>query len=73
MRFNIYRRFHIEIRREHDLWVVYRSEMGKRTPMTDVVIPQDLAAHELATYLDDIFHEYAAPWKTIEVMPEQAS
>jgi hypothetical protein len=70
MKFNIYGRFQVDVRRENDTWVVYRSELGKRTVLNDVVIPQDLAADDLATYLDDVFHEFARLGEQVEVMPE---
>jgi hypothetical protein len=59
MKFDIYGRFQVDVRREDDAWAVYRAELGKRTLCADVVIPPDVPAQELATYLDDIFHEYA--------------
>jgi hypothetical protein len=71
MRFNIYGRFQVEVRREKDRWVVYRSELGKRTPLHDVVIPANVAAADVATYLDDIFHEFAGPGEQVERMPDQ--
>jgi hypothetical protein len=49
---------------------VYRSELGKRTPLNDAVIPRNLVAHDLATYLDDIFHEFAKLGETVDVMPD---
>lgn len=70
MRFNIYGRFQIEVRRENDVWVAYRSELGKRIPLHDVVIPANVATHDLATYLDDIFHEFAGPGDSVELMPD---
>jgi hypothetical protein len=68
MKFNIYGRFQVDVRRENGSWVVYRSELGKRTQLNDVVIPPSLEAHELATYLDDIFHEFAKLGETVDVM-----
>lgn len=70
MKFDIYGRFHVDVRREHDAWVVYRGELGKRTPCDVVVIPADVPADELAIYLDDIFHEYAAHGDNVEAMPD---
>lgn len=70
MKFNIYGRFQVDVRLENDSWVVYRSEFGKRTRLNDVVIPSDLAAQDLATYLDDIFHEFAKLGDKVEVMPD---
>jgi hypothetical protein len=70
MKFNIYGRFQVDVRRENDSWAVYRSELGKRTLLNDVVIPRSLAAVDLATYLDDIFHEFARLGENVEVMPD---
>jgi hypothetical protein len=68
MKFNIYGRFQVEVRRENDSWVVYRSELGKRILLNDVVVPSGLGADDLATYLDDIFHEFARLGENVEVM-----
>ena len=70
MRFNIYGRFQVDVRRENDAWAVYRAESGKRAPFEEVVIPADVPADELATYLDDIFHEYAGLGDNVERMPD---
>jgi hypothetical protein len=70
MKFNIYGRFQIDVRHESDSWVAYRSELGKRTRLNDVVIPPNLEAQDLATYLDDIFHEFAKLGENVEVMPD---
>lgn len=70
MKFNIYGRFQVDVRRENESWVVYRSELGKRTQLNGVVIPPNLVAQEIATYLDDIFHEFAKLGENVEVIPE---
>lgn len=70
MKFNIYGRFQLDVRRENDLWIVYRSALGKRTRLNDVVIPSNLVAEDLATYLDDIFHEFAKRGENVEVIPD---
>jgi hypothetical protein len=70
MKFNIYGRFQVEVRREDEAWISYRSELGKRTRLNDVVIPSDLAPQEIATYLDDVFHEFAGPGENVEAVPE---
>jgi hypothetical protein len=44
MKFNIYGRFHLNVRRENESWTVYRSELVKRTRLNEVVIPPSLAA-----------------------------
>jgi hypothetical protein len=59
MRFNVYGRFQVEIRREGSAWAAYRPGAGTRTPMTELVVPAHLAPGELATYLDDVYHEFA--------------
>ena len=66
MKFNVYGRFQVEVRRENDCWIVYRLEQGKRGKMNDVVIPNDLEENEIATYLDDIFHELAGLGQRVE-------
>lgn len=68
MKFSIYGRFQLEVRRENDAWVAYRWEPGRRPQMNDVVIPATLAADEIATYLDDIFHELSGPGRRIELL-----
>lgn len=70
MKFNIYGRFQVEILRENGAWIAYRSELGKRTLLHDLVVPPSIAAPELATYLDDIFHEFARPGEHIEFLSE---
>jgi hypothetical protein len=70
MRLNIYGRFQVEVRRENGLWMLYRAELGKRVLLNDIVIPPDLEASDLATYLDDIFHEFARLGENVEVMPD---
>lgn len=59
MRFDIYGRFQIEVRRENDAWEAYHVEPGKRAKVADLVIPATLQAGEIATYLDDVYHEMA--------------
>ena len=68
MKFNIYGRFQVEVRRENGLWVAYRAEMGKRIRLNDIVIPSDIEADDIAIYLDDIFHECANVGQCVELM-----
>jgi len=70
MKFNIYGRFQVEVRREHDEWVVYRAELGKRTRLNDVIVPSQLDAEDIATYLDDVFHEYAGIGQAVEKLAD---
>ena len=70
MKFDIYSRFQVEVRRENDGWVVYRAELGKRSRSNDIVIPPDVSAAEIAIYLDDVFHEYAGIGQEVRRLPD---
>lgn len=70
MRFSIYGRFHIEVRREDVGWAAYRSESGKRARVDELVIPAELDARDIAIYLDDIFHEYAGFGERVELVED---
>lgn len=65
MRFDVYRRYQLEILREDDRWIIFRLDFGKRRPIFDFVIPASLPQDELATYLDDMLHEWARPGDVI--------
>ncbi len=66
MKFNIYGRFQLEVRRKNDSWEVYRLEPGRRVTLDDVLIPPNLQCEEVATYLDDIFHELSGLDQRVE-------
>ncbi|WP_137176151.1 hypothetical protein [Massilia sp. HP4] len=66
MKFNIYGRFQIEVQRENGAWVAYRLDPGKRGQLDELVIPSELETHDIATYLDDIYHEYAGFGQNVE-------
>jgi len=68
LRFSIYGRFTLEVRRENDAWVVYRGDLGKRSRIDDLAIPGDLPAEQLASYLDAFYHEYAEPGRQVELL-----
>ena len=70
MRFDIYGRFQVEVRREHGAWTAWRSELGKRSPLHDLIIPAQLAEDDIAVYLDNVFHEYASPGQAVRRIPE---
>jgi hypothetical protein len=65
-RFSIYGRFKVEIAREKGAWVLYRLDLGKRLRMDEVAIPSDLGEGDLATSLDDLYHELAQPGQRVE-------
>jgi hypothetical protein len=69
MKFNVYRRFQVEVTRENDGWAVYRSALGKRSRVKDIAIPSDLRTDELATYLDAFFHELGQPGQRVDPVP----
>jgi hypothetical protein len=66
MKFDIYGRFQVDVRRVNDSWEVYRLEPGKRAKMEELVIPPTLGANEIIVYLDDIFHELAGFGQSVE-------
>lgn len=68
MKLDIYGRFRLDVQRENDSWVVYRLDLGKRVKVDDFVIPSTLGPAEIATYLDDLFHELAGPRQSVEVL-----
>jgi hypothetical protein len=70
MKFNIYGRFQVEVRREKESWIVYRAEMGKRAKLNDIVIPPELEKNDIVGYLDDLFHEFAGVGQCVELMQE---
>lgn len=67
MKFDIYNRFQLEIIREGNAWAVYRLGLGTRVK-TDLVIPSSVSENELATYLDDIYHEMSGPGLEIRIL-----
>ena len=70
MRFSIYGRFQIDIRRDGDCWVAYRVDLGKRRRVDDLVIPGELRDEEMVNYLDAFFHELARPGERVEQVEE---
>jgi hypothetical protein len=68
LKFSIYRRFTLEVRRESDTWAAYRADLGKRSRIDDLAIPSDLPAEELVSYLDAFHHEYAEPGQQVELL-----
>ena len=68
MRFNIYQRFVVEIIRKDGRWVAFRMGEGSKVPVDDLVVPQDFEASQLLTFLEDVYHEYARPGKSIELL-----
>ncbi len=65
MRFDVYGRFKLEVIRDGGRWIAYRLDDGKRRMMPDLIVPSDLDADEVESYLDDMLHEWAGPGKKI--------
>jgi hypothetical protein len=68
MKFNIYNRFTVEIIRRDESWIAFRIGEGLKVPCDNLMIPSDLEASQLITFLDDIFHELSRPGASIEAL-----
>lgn len=66
MKFNIYNRFVLEIIRKDRRWIAFRIGEGIKVPEDNLIVPQDLEESELITFIEDMFHEFARPGKSIE-------
>lgn len=60
MKLNIFGRI-AEVIREDGQWVFYSLGEGKKRRENGLVIPAELSAAEVVTFLADIFHEVASP------------
>ena len=65
LEFDIYGRFTLMLVREAGGWRAYRKGEGRSRPESGLVIPSELRAGELLTFLDDWYHEYAAPGREL--------
>ena len=65
MRFDVYGRYELDVIRDGSKWKVLRLGDGKRVLLDDVVIPAEIDEDEIATYLDDLFHELARPGQIV--------
>ena len=69
MRFDVYGRFQLEVCRERGQWIAYRISLGKRSKIDDFVVPDDLStSHEIAQFIDALYHEYARPGQAVELL-----
>lgn len=60
IKFNVFGKQMSVIKKDQEWQLFNESDTGIRSRVYDVVIPSDLASHELETYLDDIYHEYSS-------------
>jgi len=59
IKFNVFGK-QMSVHRQGQQWQLFNeSDTGMRSRVYDVVIPPELTAEQLASYLDDIYHEYA--------------
>lgn len=70
MRYNVYGRFQVEVVRQQGRWKAFKLAPGIRRDLPNIVFPDDLMEDEIATFLDDIFHELARPGDAIELIAE---
>lgn len=69
--FDVYGRFQLEVCREDDSWVVYRTAPGKRMRVNNLAIPAEIRTpREIARYLDDLYHEAARPGQSVFVITD---
>ena len=68
MTLDVYGRFQLEVLRENDSWIAYRIGLGTRTRDTNLVIPSSLSPAEIASYVDDLFHELGGPGQAVRVV-----
>lgn len=58
--FNVFGRS-MSVIRQDEQWLLFNEPaVGMRTRVYDVVLPSDLSNQQLASYLADIYHEYAS-------------
>ncbi len=65
MRFDIFGRYQLEIRRVGTEWVAYRPGAGTLLALPDLVIPPELTEAQLAGYLYDLLHELSEPGRSL--------
>jgi hypothetical protein len=68
LRFDLYGRRQMVIRREGACWRAYRPGVGSLVPIDDLPVPAELTAADLVTYLDDIFHELGEPGREVRLL-----
>ncbi|WP_133645159.1 DUF7661 family protein [Paraburkholderia flava] len=61
MRFDIFGRYRIDVRRIDGRWKVQRPGNGVVGDVDDIVIPDDIDEQDVEQYLNDLLHEEATP------------
>lgn len=64
--FDVYGRFVVEAEHDGERWVLWRrGSDGTRSRIDDVPVPATTSDDDLPRLLEDVFHEYGAPGRTI--------
>jgi hypothetical protein len=58
----------LEVVKEKGVWVAYRIGLGTRVREHALAFPEVAEASELATYIDDVFHELSRPGQSVRVI-----
>lgn len=69
LRFDIWRRYVLEVRRERHRWVVYEVGEGKFRSRPDVLLPADAAPDDLDMHLGDALSHLGGAGKKIRRLP----
>jgi hypothetical protein len=63
---DVYGRYRLLVQRIGEQWrVLYVDNDGKRGLCDDIIIPPQLEADAIASYVDDLLHESSAPGKSV--------
>ncbi len=65
LEFDIYGRFTLRLVRAGGGWRAFRRGEGLSRPERGLLIPDSLPVEELATFLDDFYHELALPGQEV--------
>ena len=60
MRLNAYGKL-LEIKREHETWVIYELGEGKKSRSNDICIPSEYNEEQVVRFMEDLLHERATP------------
>ena len=66
--FEVYGRFTLVLLREGDGWRVFRKGEGVLRAKPGLVAPGDMTPDDLCVFLDDYYHELAAPGQAIRLL-----
>jgi hypothetical protein len=69
LRFDIWQRYILEVRREQHQWVAYEVGEGKFRLRPDVLLPVDAAPDDLDMHLGDVLSHLWSAGKTIRRLP----